>query len=71
MTLNSIMQQIPVLTSANLLAMGVGTTHPPPFDPLIEIRNGQKEFLITKKKNIIFNFSSTSKSCISMASFFS
>jgi len=40
MMLNSFMQQIPVLTSANLLAMAAGTNQPTPFDPLTEIRNG-------------------------------
>ncbi len=34
------MQQVPVLTSANLLAMAVETNRPPPFDPLTEIQNG-------------------------------
>src|SRR5690349_6661121 len=33
-------QQIPVVTSANLLAMLNETNHSPPFDPLAEIRNG-------------------------------
>jgi uncharacterized RDD family membrane protein YckC len=41
MALNSFMQQIPVLTSANLLAMAVGTHQPPSFDPLTEIRNAR------------------------------
>lgn len=40
MTVNSFMQQIPVLTSANLLAIATSTTHSVPFDPLAEIRNG-------------------------------
>jgi len=39
MILNSFMQQIPVLTSANLLTMAIATNRPPPFDPLAEIRN--------------------------------
>ena len=33
-------QQIPVLTSANLLTMLAENTRSPPFDPLAEIRNG-------------------------------
>jgi len=34
-------QQIPVLTSANLLAMITETNSSPPFDPLAEIRNAR------------------------------
>jgi hypothetical protein len=37
-------QQIPVLTSANLLAMITETNRSTPFDPLAEIRNGLNEF---------------------------
>lgn len=50
MALNSFMQQIPVLTSANILAMAVGTHQPPSFDPLTEIRNGEKRFFLKRKK---------------------
>ncbi len=42
MTLNSFVQQIPVLTNANLVTMTVGLNYSPPFDPLAEIRNGKK-----------------------------
>ncbi len=37
-------QQIPVLTSTNLLAMLTETNRSPPFDPLAEIRNGLNIF---------------------------
>jgi len=50
MMLNSFMQQIPVLTNANLLAMTVGSSDSPPFDPLEEIRNGSKRLSMKKKK---------------------
>jgi hypothetical protein len=50
MLLNSFMQQIPVLTTADLLAITVTeTNHPPPFDPLAEIRNGKKKFFYEEK----------------------
>ena len=70
MALNSFMQQIPVLTSANLLAMAVGTHQSPSFDPLTEIRNGEKRFFSEEKQNFFCVFS-TSESRIRMASFFS
>jgi hypothetical protein len=41
-------QQIPVLTSANLLSMLTETNRSPPFDPLAEIRNGLNIFLFEK-----------------------
>ncbi len=42
-------QQIPVLTSANLLTMLTETNRSIPFDPLAEIRNGLNIFF--RKKN--------------------
>jgi hypothetical protein len=71
MMLNSFMQQIPVLTNANLLAMTVQSSSSPPFDPLEEIRNGLKKRLSMKRKKFSFDFSSTTKSGFGMASFFS
>jgi len=41
-------QQIPVLTSANLLSILTETNRSPPFDPLAEIRNGLNIFLFEK-----------------------
>jgi hypothetical protein len=51
MMLNSSQQflrQIPILTSANFLAMITETSRSPPFDPLAEIRNGLKISLLKK-----------------------
>jgi len=42
-------QQIPVLTSANLLSILTETNRSPPFDPLAEIRNGLNIYLFEKK----------------------
>jgi len=44
-------QQIPVLTSANLLAMLSETNRSTPYDPLAEIRNGLN---IVLSKNISY-----------------
>ena len=50
MLLNSFMQQIPVLTSADFLTItDIETNRPPPFDPLAEIRNGKKKFFYEEK----------------------
>jgi hypothetical protein len=49
MILNSsqqFLQQIPVLTSASLLAMMTEANRSPPFDPLAEIRNGLNAFFL-------------------------
>ena len=56
MMFNAFMQQIPVITSANLLTMSVRTNQTQSFDPLAEIRNGfeTKDFLSNNKKNITF-----------------
>ena len=45
-------QQIPVLTSDNLLAMLTETNHSLPFDPLADIRNGMNAFF--KKKLFLY-----------------
>jgi hypothetical protein len=42
MMLNSFMQQIPVITNANLVSLTIQSSSPAPFDPLTEIRNGWK-----------------------------
>jgi len=50
-------QQIPVLTSANLLSILTETNRSPPFDPLAEIRNGLNIFLFEKTFFLkVFNF---------------
>jgi hypothetical protein len=54
MMLNSFMQQIPILTSANILAIATETYRPPPFDPLTEIRNGLNRFSMKKKVYFLF-----------------
>ena len=59
-------QQIPVLTSANLLAMMTETNRSPPFDPLAEIRNGLDTCFLLKYLMIV---SSSFKSRIDVASF--
>lgn len=66
MMLNSVMQQLPVITSANLVSVTIQSSSPPSFDPQAEIRNGWKR--LSMKYNSIFIFSSTTKSSFSMAS---
>ena len=54
MMVNSFVQQIPLLASVNLLAMGMETNRSSSYDPLIEIRNGINKFLVKKTKFVFF-----------------
>jgi len=57
MILNSsqqFLQQIPVLTSASLLAMMTEANRSPPFDPLAEIRNGLNALFFVLIKLFVF-----------------
>lgn len=40
MMMNTLMQQMPVINGANLVAMSIGINQRQTYDPLAEIRNG-------------------------------
>jgi hypothetical protein len=71
MMLNSFqqfVQQIPVITTANLLAMATEANRSPILDPLAEIRNGQSKGLTLGREKTL-HFSSAFESRTRVASF--